>query len=40
MLLLIPVNIELLLRHLIGAVQPDRELPAPRPLDFAVTEIE
>ena len=40
MVLLIPVNIELLLRHLIGAVQPDRSLPQPRPLDFSVSEIE
>lgn len=40
MLLLIPVNIELLLRHLIGIVQPDRDLPQPEALHFVVTGSE
>lgn len=40
MFLLIPVNLELVLRHLISAVSPDRELPEPRPLVFSVAEIE
>ena len=40
MLLLIPVNLELLLRHLIGIVRPDRDLPQPEPLYFVVTGSE
>ena len=37
---LIPVNLELLLRHLIGIVRPDRDLPQPEPLYFVVTGSE
>ncbi|MFP1631154.1 TRAP transporter small permease [Zhengella sp. ZM62] len=40
MVLLVPVNLELLLRHLIGVVQPDRALPEPEPIDFAVAGSE
>ncbi|MCC0031469.1 MAG: hypothetical protein H6891_15250, partial [Brucellaceae bacterium] len=40
MLLLIPVNLELLLRHLIGIVRPDSDLPQPEPLYFVVTGSE
>lgn len=34
MVLLLLVNIELLLRHLIGIIRPDSDLPQPEPLEF------
>ena len=40
MLLLVPVNLELLIRHLIGILQPGRALPQPEPLHFVVTGSE
>lgn len=40
MVLMIPVNLELLLRHVIGVIQPDRPLPEPEPLHFAVAGSE
>lgn len=40
MLLMIPVNIELLLRHVIGVFEPQRKLPEPESLSFLVTGSE